>query len=193
MISLPRTAICIGHSRQINGQPEGGAVSVGGIKEWDYNVALADLIGAHLTRNRLPWFIVDHYKGSGYTTAMRWLAEHLDERGAAVAIELHFNSAGETARGHEWLYWHRSRRSMALADSLDYELRLQLPPNVMPARGIKPRTAADRGAEFLRLTHCPAVICEPFFGSNDDDWKLATTHIDKIAIAIANGVNEWLD
>lgn len=192
MSVYPRIALCIGHSRPVDGHPEGGAVSVGGIQEWQYNSNLADHIAAHLTRHRIRWFIVDRYQGAGYTSAQKWLATHLAEREADAALELHFNSAGKTARGHEWLYWHSSKSGRALAGHLDHEMRLQLPPHLIPARGAKPLDSTSRGAEFVRRTHCPSVICEPFFGSNPDDWRIATENIDKIAIAIANGVYEWV-
>jgi hypothetical protein len=45
------------------------------------------------------------------------------------------------------------------------------------------------GAQFLRLTHCPAAITEPIFGSNETDWRLAATQQSKFA----NGIDEWLD
>lgn len=186
-------AICIGHSRKINDCRDGGATSIGGVSEWHYNFALAELIGAHLTRHRLRWFILDAYAGKGYTAAMAWVADQLADRGADVAVELHFNAASSpAARGHEWLYWHSSKAGQRLAECLDHEMRLQLPPHLIPARGIKPVDNFGRGSEFVRRTHCPAVICEPFFGSNEGDWKLATTNQDKIAIAIANGLDEWL-
>lgn len=191
-MTTPRIALCIGHSRRINDRLDGGAVSISGVSEWTYNRALADLIGAHLTRYRLQWFIVDAYQGRGYGGAMAWLANHLAERAADVAIELHFNSAGPTARGHEWLYWHSSKSGRRLAESLDFEMRLQFPPGILPARGLKPRSGEHRGSEFLRRTHCPAVIAEPYFASNEEDWKLATMHKDKVAIGIANGIAEWI-
>ncbi len=74
-----------------------------------------------------------------------------------AAIELHFNSAGPPARGHEWVHWHCSAAARALAEKIDYEMRLQIPPNVLPVRGLKPKSPGDRGAEFLRLTHCPTT------------------------------------
>lgn len=190
-MSTPRIALCIGHSREINGRRDGGAVSVGGQNEWTYNRALADMIGAHLTRHRLGWIVIDYYQGKGYGGAMRWLATELQSREIGAAIELHFNSASATARGHEWLFWHNSNAGKRLAESLYYETRLQLPPNIIPARGIKP-IANGRGDEFLRRMHCPAIIAEPFFGSNADDWKLATEKKEKIALAIANGLAEWV-
>jgi N-acetylmuramoyl-L-alanine amidase len=186
-------AICIGHSRKIQGRRAGGAVSIGQISEWEYNSTLATLIASDLERYQIRSVIIDDYQGNGYGTAMRWLAGHLREMGVDAAIELHFNAGPPTARGHEWLHWHSSRRGRDLAQAIDDEFRQQLMPSILPARGLKPRTAKDRGAEFLRLTHCPAVICEPFFGSNHQDWSIATHYQGKIALGIANGIDEWLE
>lgn len=62
----------------------------------------------------------------------------------------------------------------------------------IPARGTKPRTSADRGGEFLRLTHCPAVICEPFFGDNAADWRVAVDRKGDMADAIAQGISNFI-
>jgi len=186
-------ALCIGHSRMIGTRRDGGAVSVGGISEWTYNLDLAGRIQSRLSQYNVRSMIVSHYQGAGYSSAMRWLAGHLKEAGATAAIELHFNSAGPTARGHEWLYWHSSPRSRLLAEELDTAMSMQIPPDILPTRGPKPRNSKSRGAEFLRLTHCPAIITEPFFGSNETDWRLAATQQSKFANAIANGIDEWID
>ena len=200
-------ALCIGHSRYIKGRRDGGAVSVGytaktsgmdvqaseRVSEWQYNRVLANHIQAHLERFQRQVMIVDQYQGDGYGAAMKWLAGHLKANKVEVAIELHFNSAGPTARGHEWLYWHSSAKSRELAKATEIEMTLQIAPDELPNRGVKPISAKDRGSDFLRLTHCPALIAEPFFGSNADDWKIATERKDKIALAIACGVDEWLD
>lgn len=194
MSDYPTVAVCVGHSRKINDRRDGGAISVGGVSEWHFNSGLAEMIGAHLTRNRIRWFILDDYAGKGYTAAMAWVADQIADRGADVAVELHFNaSPSPTSRGHEWLYWHSSKDGKRLAECLDYAFRLQLPPHLIPARGIKPVIDQGRGSEFLRRTHCPAAIAEPFFGSNEGDWKLASANKEKIAIAIANGLAEWLE
>lgn len=44
-----------------------------------------------------------------------------------------------------------------------------------------------------RLTHCPAVICEPFFGTNHGDWLTAKAKQARIAKAMAEGIMEFLD
>lgn len=189
----PLTAICIGHSRKVQGTVEGGAVACDNqTSEWHYNSVLAPLIVAALARQRFPAVIVDAYEGNGYGAAQRWLAGHLKKIGAGLAIELHFNDSDEAgACGHEWLYWHTSAKGRRLAESLSDEFCLGVPAIRM--RGAKPKGPGDRGAEFLSGTHCPAVICEPFFGSNRNDWLTAITSRQKIAFAISEGIAEYLD
>jgi N-acetylmuramoyl-L-alanine amidase len=186
-------ALCVGHSRVSNGRVEGGAVTHdGAINEWAWNVGLAELIAKNLHAAGVKTVIISRYEGQGYTSSQRWLAGHLKAIGATAAIELHFNAADSpTAHGHEWLYWSTSTRGKPLAQSLASEMSLSVPD--IKSRGAKPRFSGDRGAEFLKLTHCPAVIAEPFFGSSESDWKTAQAKRAQIALAIANGVLEWLD
>jgi N-acetylmuramoyl-L-alanine amidase len=188
----PLIALCVGHSRTINGKPEGGAVSVGKVSEWNYNRALAPLIAAELSARMIPSIIISRYEGTGYGSSQRQLAAKLKDLAATAAIELHFNSADtESASGHEWLYWHSSQHGKRLAGCIASEMCLSVPE--VKSRGAKPRFPGDRGAEFLKSTHCPAIIAEPFFGSNQSDWNAAMTKRDCFARAIAEGVAEWLD
>ncbi len=185
-------AICIGHSRPVNGKPEGGAVMIGGMNEWTYNQTLGKEICEFLRHYRIPTVLIDHYTGASYGAAQRHLAAHLRELGAMAAVELHFNSSDDPAAcGHEWLYWHSSTASKHLASELESEMSLAVPG--IRTRGIKPRTLANRGAAFLSDTHCPAVICEPFFGSNAHDCATATLKRSVIARAIAEGISSWMD
>lgn len=189
----PLIALCIGHSRITNGRIEGGAVTHdGSTNEWTWNSGLGELIEKNLHAAGVRSVVVSKYEGSGYTSAQRWVAAHLRSLGATAAIELHFNAADATsASGHEWLYWSTSKRGKALATALSAEFNLSVPE--IKARGAKPRFHGDRGAEFLKLTHCPAVIAEPFFGSSESDWRTAQAKRSQIALAIANGILAWLD
>lgn len=185
-------ALCVGHSRKINGHPEGGAVSVGGVSEWTYNCELAAMVQVLLAKGRVNSRVYSEYEGGWYGTAQRWLASVLRLDHVTLAVEFHFNSSDNpTANGHEWLYWGTSVRGKILAQSLHAEMCLGVPQ--LKARGIKPKTASDRGAEFLKGTHCPAVILEPFFGSNASDWQTAADRKNSIARAIAAGILEYLD
>ena len=191
-MNFPLVAICVGHSRKINGHPEGGAVSVGGVSEWTYNKELAGMIRDILAQARVDSRIYSEYEGGWYGTAQRWLASVLRLDNATLAIELHFNcSDSPSATGHEWLYWGTSKSGKRLAECLSAEMCLSLPE--LKARGIKPKTASDRGAEFLKGTHCPAVIAESFFGSNTHDWEIAVSRKQSLARAIAQGILEYMD
>lgn len=184
-------ALCVGHSRHINGRRDGGAVAADGKTfEWEYNSDLADRIATILAQDHgLSAVIVDDYQGTGYTPAMKWLAGKLRSFGnIKLAVELHFNAANGTARGHEWLHWSTSTKGKRLATELHLAFAAEFSQAEFPARGVKRLTGADRGAEFVKLTHCPAVICEPFFGDNPQDWKMAASHRASIATAIAAGI-----
>ena len=187
----PKIAICVGHSRIVNGHPEGGAVSVGGVSEWNYNRDLANLIMASLDDLSVDSVIVSEYAGEGYGAAQRWLAGALRTMGATAAIELHFNSAEDpAANGHEWLHWHSSTGGKRLAEALNREMTAGVPD--LRARGLKPKAPGDRGAEFLRGTHCPAVIIETGFGSSPHDWKILVQQKPAIAHAISGGIADFL-
>jgi N-acetylmuramoyl-L-alanine amidase len=179
-------AICVGHSRT----GDNGAASVDGLSEWRFNDPLADMIVAELVVLGVPSFKLNSYEGKSYGGAMRWVAANLEQKHASLAIELHFNAANGGARGHEWLYWKSSKRSSRLATCLLARYQAAFPE--IPMRGIKPKTTGDRGAEFLKLTHCPSVICEPFFGDNKEDWQTAISRKPDIARAIAAGIHDYL-
>jgi N-acetylmuramoyl-L-alanine amidase len=123
---------------------------------------------------------------------MRWLANVLADDHARAAVELHFNAANGHARGCEWLFWNGSTRGKALASELRTAHRGAFPDQV--DRGLKPRGAGDRGALFLRWTPCPAVICEPFFGDNPDEWSVFGGNAGRarLAMAVADGILRWL-
>ena len=191
-MNAPLVALCIGHSRRINGHPEGGAVSVGGVSEWTYNRDLVEMVKALLSKARVNSRVYSEYEGGWYGTAQRWLASVLRLDAATLAVEFHFNADDDpAANGHEWLYWSTSKNGKRLAECLHAEMCLAVPQ--IKARGIKPKTGGARGAEFLKGTHCPAVIMEPFFGSNAGDWEIAIDRRAAIARAITSGILEFLD
>lgn len=182
-------ALCIGHSRLVNGRSEGGAISVGGESEHSYWSAVAPLIADALLP--LDSCIITRYESASYGSAMRWLARRLREINAKGAVELHFNSTtNERAEGHEWLYWHSSTKGRALAAALDASYGAAFP--TLKSRGLKAITTGGRGAGFLRGTHCPAAIAEGFFGSSHSDFSFAHANRARIAAAIAAGIRAWV-
>ena len=193
--SIPRddlnVAICVGHSRS----GDTGAVSAGGINEWTYNKKVAEHLKSDLQEYGISSFVVDNYGGSygSYTSAVDWLVKHLKEQKASIAIELHFNASSKSkAEGMEMLYWKTSRIGMTLAEYLLRGCKKYFP--LIKNRGTKKRDTGDRGATFLRKTHCPAVITEPFFGSCwEPDWTTFANSEHILSQALAHGIKNWAD
>lgn len=193
--NIPRedlnVAICVGHSRK----GDTGAVSAGGVNEWTYNKKVAEYLKSDLQEFGISSFIVDDYGGTygSYTSAMNWLIKHLKNEKASIAIELHFNaSSNSKANGMEMLYWNTSRIGLSLAEYLLRGCQKYFP--LIRNRGAKSRKSGDRGATFLRGTHCPAVITEPFFGTCfEPDWTTFANNEHVLSQALATGIKDWSD
>ena len=180
--------LCVGHSRLLRGRPEGGAVAADGkTNEWNWNSGLARQIAEVLhDLHGITALIVDDYGPHGYGEAMRRLGKTLADEGVSLAVELHFNAAQASANGHEWLYWNGSTKGRLAATELHLAMCKAFPG--IKARGVKSLTAKDRGAMFVRETWCPAIIAEPFFGSNKNDFAIVSGDRTRLADAIADGL-----
>jgi len=185
-----RVLLCIGHSRKTNGKRDGGAVSVGGVQEWSYNLDLASRIQPVLESRGHTVEVVSDYGEANYAQAAQFASGRAVAFKADVCLELHFNAAGEAAKGHEWLVVRGDDRALALAASINRQFCTILPE--LRQRGVKQIGPKDRGYGFLRAMPCPIVICEPFFGSNEADWQVAVDRKRMIAFAIAEGVDQFL-
>ena len=183
-----KIGVCIGHSRA----GDKGAVSVSGMSEWLYHMDVLPHLTMWLESAGHTVVEVDHYEGSDYRSAMRYVAEKLRSESVDFCLELHFNAANGKARGFEHLYWVTSERGMQLARCLNHAHAIAF-GHIHPNRGIKPRNANNRGSLFLRLTHCPAVIVESFFGDNPDDWDAFKDAPEMLASTIAAGCLQYCD
>lgn len=181
---MSKIGICIGHSRR----NDKGAVTLWGESEWDYNSKVAKALKAELDSRGIESFITDNYKYSSYSSAIRHCAKLLRDAGATHAIELHFNSASASANGAEWLHWHSSSGGRRLAQAMREAFTAKFP--MMTDRGLKPKRRGQRGSAFLRLTHCPAILTEPFFGSSIHDCAIFKDHEAALAQAYADGIQK---
>lgn len=182
----PVVAICVGHSRS----GDLGARSIVGESEWEFNQPIAYLVAEILERRNIHARVIDVYDGSGYSASMSWLGRHLVELNARLAIEMHFNAAGSDAHGYEYLHWYNSAEGKRLATELA-DAHAERFPNAR-RRGVKALTSSSRGSQFVRKTPCPAVICEPFFGSNDDEWRPYANAPGHLAEVYAQGITNFL-
>jgi N-acetylmuramoyl-L-alanine amidase len=179
-------AVCVGHARP----GDTGAVACDdATTERCYNGHLGGLVVDALEEAGVPAVLIPQYQGRSYGEAMRWLRKELARVNATGAAELHFNAADPRARGHEWLYWHGSTEGRHLAQAIEWEMKKAFP--LPPARGLKSIGPGQRGAQFLGGVIPPAVICEPFFGSNQADWEDVAGQPAKLAGVIARGITQW--
>ncbi len=126
----------------------------------------------------------------GYGAQIKQVYSEVDAWGADASVELHFNSsASKSAHGCEMLS-SGSKLSMALAAELQkntvfscYEGDERSGIN----RGVKTPMESDRGYMSLHTGRAPAVIIEPFFGSNQKDCE----HVagDELAGAMTEAIS----
>lgn len=180
-------AILVGHSRR----GDMGALSVDGVAEWHYNSDIARRVRRKLEGLGHEACVISTYPRAGYGSAMAWLRGELSKIQAECAVELHFNSSDDPAsHGHEWLHWHASPRGKRLAKALQGRMENTFP--ALRSRGLVGIDSPQkRGGGFLMQTPCPAVIAEPFFGSNRAEWELFHAERDLYAEVLALGIDDW--
>lgn len=104
-----------------------------------------------------------------YTQRIRFTADKLNAKDYDLVIECHFNAASAVANGCETLYYFNS------AKGKDYALKFSKLVN--NCTGIKLRNnglkalvnSKDRGFASVYYPKAPAILIEPFFGSNKED------------------------
>ena len=114
-------------------------------------------------------------------------AQKADDSGADAALSLHFNSAASPqATGSEVLYWHTSKGGQSLAETTLNEIKMALS---LPMRGLLPIDPVDDDGQWddrgqiLSMTSMPHILVEPFFGSNDNDARVAERNFEALGDA----------
>ena len=175
---MVKLAIQAGHTQGT------GAVGVGNVQEHDYNLRviaqmkkLSPVFGIRL--------LVTHRDPElGYSAAVRKTAESIKRFDADLCMELHFNSSSPAAKGCEILYYCNSSRGERAAHCMADAMQPMLSDLDIPLRGYngarslwynkadESKAYSNRGSYYVYATHCPALILEPFFGSNEREMAL---------------------
>jgi N-acetylmuramoyl-L-alanine amidase len=177
---MAHAAVVVGHT-----PVRPGAVSIDGISEFAYNSIVADHLEAKLAAmgyrvSRVARDLPDDLAG---------LPRKVNQTGADLAIELHFNSfADPLANGSEMLYWHASTDGRQLAE---FAQKAVLQAFRLRNRGLVPIRSGQRGHILLRGTKMPCVLTEPFFGSNRGNWDRMKDAHDRLAAAYAHGIHGY--
>lgn len=155
-----KVAVVIGHQER----SKGAMNSTYGTTEFEFNQKLAHDIEHNFGNlfNFDQHEIVVMYR----ETTLQNLPNEVNAQKPDLVIELHCNAFNKQANGCETLYYHKSIKGKAIATIFQKNILAVLKNK---DRGIKPKTAEDRGGYMLRYTNAPCIITEPFFIDNDDE------------------------
>ncbi|MHC2623050.1 N-acetylmuramoyl-L-alanine amidase [Bradyrhizobium huanghuaihaiense] len=181
-------AIIIGHSSEgtdkgaIGLSPPFPSTAEQGRAEYFWNEDLAARIEAiaNTRQIRVKTFRRRENGGVGIREAYRLAAEWKPQ----ASIELHFNSAGPTARGSETLFGRQGSRPWARA--LQDRMVALYGRTGSLDRGLKDANVEGRGVLSLTNEVQPSALIEPFFGSNMEDASLGIARKDGLAEAVVN-------
>ena len=123
-------------------------------------------------------------------TSLNKTCADINKWGADLAISVHNNAGG--GDGFEAYYSVVGGVGKVLAKNIEKEVK-ELGQN---SRGLKTKKDAD-GTDyygFIRMTNCPAVICEGVFVDNKTDVKIADAHAEQrlFGYAYAKGILKTL-
>ena len=168
---MKKCALVIGHKKS-----SPGASNEMGLTEFAFNEKLAMEIEDEVN---------DVVTQRIYRRTYNTLPSDINEFNPDFIISLHCNAFNEEASGTEVLYYHRSTKGKLMAEILNEKLVDALGLN---NRGIKPKSAEDRGGYLLKSTLAPCVIAEPFFIDNNSDLKVVIDKRDALIKAYASSI-----
>lgn len=177
-----KLAIVVGHNSKAQ-----GAVRVTDQRtEYDWNSTLACLIQEH---DPFGIRVFHRTTGGGYSQEIDRVYSEVDAWGADCSIELHFNSSGNSrVRGGETLSSGTSG-SLQLANLVRKYASSALGNK---DRGVKIRGRHERGGRSLWQGRAPAVITEPYFGSNRTECEVSQRNMDELAEAYYRAAKEFV-
>lgn len=157
---MSKLAIVVGH----NSKARGAVMVTTGAAEYDWNTDLAKMI-CTLARpeDNVEIAIFNRLPGLPYWQEIDNCYMAVDAWGADCSIELHFNgSTSAKAEGCATLS-SGSQKSSLLAAHLQEKMVGTIS---MDDDGVIKLKRQDRGGRSLHAGRAPAVLIEPFFGSN---------------------------
>ena len=166
-MKIGKIAVVIGHNSKKQGAQ---AITPIDRSEFDFNSELAThmLVLAENYRMDVKTFTRE-YLGS-YTKEIRKVYGEVNTWGADFSMELHFNSAYFTAAGSE-VFSSGTPESLRFANLVQQELITLFKRSGKTDRGVKVRKKGARGYLSLVSGKAPAILVEPFFGSNRSDVR----------------------
>tara|TARA_R110000851_G_C12945142_1_gene552664 strand:+ start:41 stop:694 length:654 start_codon:yes stop_codon:yes gene_type:complete len=185
---MRKIAIIVGHNSKSR-----GAIRIDtGETEYEFNGRIAKAVQDLAEKSGMfEVAIFRRSPGKGYNAQIKEVYAKADLWGATATGELHFNSsATASAAGCETLS-SGSAKSLKLAGAVNNAI---VKAFGVKDRGIVTRSKKQRGGASLHSGRAPAILFEPFFGSNASDCaKFSGDEAEtKLAHAILMGIGEAL-
>lgn len=177
------TAIVVGH----NARGQGAVRVTDGVTEWAWNTQLAKLIKAHDPEG-VGIFFRDPAAG-GYSREIDKVYAEVSASGAKLSMELHFNGNDNPAASGGETWSSGSKGSLRLAKLVRERVDAVMGND---NRGIKIAKRHDNGGRSLWQGRPPAILTEPYFGTNAAGCLLATERMDQLAEAYYRSALEFL-
>jgi len=169
-----KIAIVVGH----NVKAQGAIRCTDKRTEFDWNSELAGLIWDH---DPEAIKVFHRQSGGGYSAEIDRVYAQTDAWGADVTVELHFNGSGNPAAEGCLMLSSGTKGSLALSRAMQAECLAVMQNR---DRGVRILGRKDRGGRSLWQGRAPAVLIEPYFGSNAEDCVRSHNRMDQLAEAI---------
>lgn len=162
-----KTAIVVGHT---TGADKGAYSNYLKLSEQPFNA----MVAAALKKLGPERYDVYTHNLQNYYEREKFLADKLNKLNYDLVIELHFNAASESANGTEVCYYYASNKGKTAAQFIAAGMSVAYDTKLRGDKGARALVNKnDRGYWFVYLPKAPAIILEPFFGSNPESLKFA--------------------
>lgn len=157
-----------------------GATSFDGLDEWRTSKLVAEAMKRLGPEYGLEVMIGIRDRSKGYGDAMRLHGLKSLRFKADLAIEIHRNAFNGRAIGVETIVVSDSG---SIAGRILTAASLRQYPGLIVRgdQGLRNRKAGGNGAGWCKAHKCPAILVEPCFFDNRDDWPRIRDHVEKEA------------
>lgn len=156
---------------------------VPGMKEFEFNNAVASLVSKHLANYQDVVVRFAHDSSGRIDIPLNQRTDLANRYKVKAYVSIHANAASPTVRGIEtFVYTSRPSGSTKLANAVHEEL--------IKLTGMKDRGVKAQNFHVLRETNMDAILAECGFMTNKEDLKLLldAEYREKCAVAIVNGL-----
>ncbi len=187
---MKKLAVVVGHNKR----GKGAFSKHLGESEFTFNSALAKDIESLGRSYGFDVAIFFRDATLGYSRQIDKAYGSADKWGADLSVELHFNGAASASARGSCVLTSGSSGSFRFAKLVQKQFVKAMDLDAKYDRGVITRTRGARGGRSLHAGKAPAILTEPFFGSNlADCQRVQHIHSSKLlAHAILRGAQEAL-